>query len=86
MSAVEPTGGPTAGGTPVVVRGFGFTGATGVDFGPAPAPSYTVVSDSEIRTVSPPSPGPQTVVVSVTVPGPRTSTASDDDRFTYSPG
>ena len=86
VSSVEPGVGPTAGGTTVTVRGVGFTGATGVLFGSSPAPSFTVVSDTEVRTVSPPSPQAQTVPVYVTFPGDATSGAGNDDHFTYTRG
>lgn len=84
VTSVDPAGGPASGGTRVTVHGAGFTGATGVLFGSESADSFTVVSDSEVVAVSPPSPGPQTVAVSVVFHDGSTSTAEADDHFTYS--
>lgn len=42
-----------AAGTPVTIRGSGFTGAVGVAFDGVAAASFTVVSDTEITTVVP---------------------------------
>ncbi|MFR9753373.1 IPT/TIG domain-containing protein [Nocardia sp. 004] len=64
---IGPIGGPMAGGTPVLISGSGFTGATSVAFGAAPA-AFVVNSDSSISAVSPPNP-PGPAVVSVTTPG-----------------
>jgi hypothetical protein len=55
VTGLDPAHGPIAGGTTVMVSGRGFTGATAVTFGTAPA-EYTVVSDTVIRAVSPPNP------------------------------
>src|SRR5205814_590106 len=84
VTSVEPASGPASGGTKVTVRGAGFTGATGVLFGSESADSFTVVSDDELVATSPPSPGPETVVVSVVFRDGSTSTAEADDQFTYS--
>jgi hypothetical protein len=55
VTGLDPTHGPVAGGTTVLISGRGFTGATAVTFGTAPA-EYTVVSDTLIQAVSPPNP------------------------------
>lgn len=59
VSDVQPGGGPVAGGNTVTIRGTGFTGATRVRFGLFnPATTFTVVDDTRIDAVAPPSPGP----------------------------
>ena len=73
-----PDGGPSTGGTDVVISGSGFTGATAVSFGGTPAQSFTVDTDQEIDAVAPAGSG--TVPVKVTVGG-VTQTAAD---YTYS--
>ena len=63
IASLTPTSGPTAGGTVVDITGSGFTGATNVTFGGAPA-SFTVNSDSSITATTPANPaGPVAVVV-----------------------
>jgi hypothetical protein len=81
VAGVEPSEGPTAGGTAVTVRGAGFTGANGVLFGSTPSTNFTVVSDSEIRAVTPAADKAQTVPVSVTFPSGTTSASMAG--FTY---
>ncbi|NYI76624.1 IPT/TIG domain-containing protein [Nocardioides panzhihuensis] len=51
--SVEPNEGPAAGGTPVTVTGFGFTGVTGVTFDGAAGTAFSVVSDTEIAVTTP---------------------------------
>jgi hypothetical protein len=55
VTSLDPAHGPIAGGTTILISGRGFTGATAVTFGTARA-EYRVVSDTEIRAVSPPDP------------------------------
>ena len=63
-TALDPDGGPTGGGTPVLISGSGFSGVTAVDFGATPATSFKVIDDSTIEADSPPGTG--TVQISVT--------------------
>ena len=69
FTAFTPNSGPIAGGTSVVITGHGFTGATGVTFGPFTAASFTVDSDTQITAVTANSTGmgtpPQPCTVSV---------------------
>jgi hypothetical protein len=80
---VTPDVGPEAGGTTVTITGIGFTGATAVTFGAAPAPSITVVSDSQITATSPPGTGQ--VFVTVTGPGGTSAINQDLGVFHYTP-
>jgi hypothetical protein len=82
VTGLSPTAGATVGGTTVAIGGWGFTGATGVEFGSQAATSFTVNSDSSIKATSPAGSG--TVDVTVTTPG-GTSATSSADQFTYLP-
>ena len=80
IDEVTPDTGPTTGGTTVTIIGSCFTGATGVFFGTTAATSFTVISDTEIRAVSPAGTG----IVDITVVGSATcGDATLDDGFTY---
>ena len=80
VTSVSPNSGPTAGGTSVVISGTGFTGATEVDFGTGASVPFTVVSDGEITTTSPP--GSSIVSIRVITPAGE-SALSFHDVFTY---
>ncbi|MEU8509246.1 IPT/TIG domain-containing protein [Streptomyces brevispora] len=54
ISTVNPTQGPTTGGTTVTLTGTGMTGSTAVRFGSTNATSFTVSSATQIIAVSPP--------------------------------
>ncbi|WP_158609678.1 IPT/TIG domain-containing protein [Cellulomonas triticagri] len=65
---LDPTQGPTTGGTPVTITGTGLTGATGVSFGGTAGTGLVVDSDTQIRVTAPAhAAGPVDVVV--TLPG-----------------
>jgi outer membrane murein-binding lipoprotein Lpp len=83
VTAVSPTSGPVAGGTTVAVTGTGFTGATAVNFGSTPAPSFTVASDTWVSAVSPATDTADTVDITV-VTADGTSATSPADQFTTS--
>jgi hypothetical protein len=83
VTSVNPTSGPGAGGTSVVIAGSGFTGATAVSFGTTAATAYTVNSATQITATSPAGSG--TVDVEVTTSGGGTSAISAGDKFTYVP-
>jgi hypothetical protein len=80
VTGLNPTSGPTSGGTTVTIGGVNFDGASAVDFGTVPAASFTVVDSTTITAVSPVGSGP--VHVTVTTPA-GTSTTSSADLFTY---
>jgi hypothetical protein len=81
ITGISASVGPTAGGTSVIISGNGFTGATAVDFGGAPAHNYSVTSSSSISAVSPAAPA-GTVDITVTTPV-ATSAPSSADQFTF---
>ena len=83
ISSLSPAAGPTGGGTWVTVRGGALSRTSGVSFGGTAASKVEMVSDGELRALSPSHlPGP--VDVAVTTPG-GTSASTSADRFTYLP-
>ncbi|RME72790.1 MAG: hypothetical protein D6776_08100 [Planctomycetota bacterium] len=78
LSTLQPDSGLAVGGTPVTITGSGFGGASAVRFGPRTAASLQVVSDHEIRCVTPPGTG--VVPVYVTTP---TGTNATPLAFSY---
>lgn len=81
LLGISVSAGPAAGGTSVSISGTGFTNATGVSFGGAPAADFTVNNDNSITAISPGA-TPGTVDVTVTNAG-GTSAVSSSDRFTF---
>jgi hypothetical protein len=73
LTAVNPTSGPSAGGTKVTITGSGLTGVQTVDFGAHPATNVSVISDTSLNATSPPGTstetGPVTVDLTVTTLG-----------------
>ena len=68
FTAIAPTYGRTAGGTSVTITGTNFvTGATAVTFDGVAAPTFTVVSATQITATTPADAGAATVTV--TTPG-----------------
>jgi hypothetical protein len=83
IDAISPSGGPTTGGTVVVISGSGFTNATRVRFGSLPATSFNIVSDNEIDALAPPrAAGVYDIVVNTSGGG--TSPLGGADQFLYS--
>jgi large repetitive protein len=85
VSGVSPSSGPQTGGTPVVITGSGFAGATEVDFASFKvlAGSFTVnPAGTSISLNSPAASAPGTVNVTV-VTSAGTSTISSVNQFTY---
>lgn len=56
-ATLTPDHGPATGGTWVTITGPHLTGTSAVRFGSRPAARYTVVSDSQIRALTPPGAG-----------------------------
>jgi hypothetical protein len=82
VTGISPASGPAAGGNTVTITGTDFTGASTVNFGSAPATSFTVNSDTQI-TASVPAGTAGTVDVLVSAPGAVTSATSAADQYTY---
>ncbi|MEI7743554.1 MAG: IPT/TIG domain-containing protein [Chloroflexota bacterium] len=83
VTAISPAGGPSTGGTPVVITGTGFdtsSGGTTVAFGSSAATGVTCASTTSCTATSPSGSG--TVDVVVTASG-QPSAISAADRFTY---
>jgi hypothetical protein len=76
---LSPDKGPTAGGTAVVITGSAFSGAEKVSFGGVEV-AFTVVSDKEITTTSPPAGEAGHVDVTVTTPQ---GTSTKNGHFEY---
>ncbi len=81
VTQVNPSSGPTAGGTSVTITGTNFTGATGVAFGSTAATSVAVNSATQI-TATAPAGTAGTVDVTVTTPS-GTSPTGAADQYTY---
>jgi hypothetical protein len=81
VTAVNPSAGPLAGATPVIISGTNFQGVTTVAFGATPAASFIYIGSASISAVSPAGTG--TVNVMVTTPL-GTSAITVADQFTYS--
>jgi hypothetical protein len=82
VTAVSPPSGPSSGCTSVKLSGWGFSTATGVNFGSVPAMTFNVVSDSEILAIAPPGSG----TVDVTVASATSSSSpTPSDEYTYDP-
>jgi hypothetical protein len=82
VTGVNPNRASLSGGVSITISGANFEGVTAVQFGTAPASSFTVDSPTSITAVAPAGTG----VVDVTVTTPvATSAARPPDRFTYVP-
>ncbi|MEQ4299916.1 IPT/TIG domain-containing protein [Plantactinospora sp. B6F1] len=79
VTGLDPTSGPTSGGTTVTITGTGFTGATGVTLDGVPGTDFTVnPAGTTITVVTPPNAaGP--AEVAVTFP----AGTAEDGTFSY---
>ncbi|MFB8349045.1 IPT/TIG domain-containing protein [Streptomyces niveus] len=78
ISTINPSQGPTTGGTTVTLTGTGMTGSTAVRFASTNATSFTVNSATQITAVSPPRAAGAAAVVVVHPTG-----NSNSVTFTY---
>jgi hypothetical protein len=83
ITKISPSSGPSTGGTTVTITGQGFTGATGVTFGPLAGTDLTVVNATTITVVSPAESGVRSI--HVTTPN-GTSAQTTADNYTFTSG
>jgi phospholipase C len=81
VKRLEPSEGPSSGGTSVAITGSGFTGVTAVTFGSSAATSFEVSSKTSIVAVSP-AEAAGTVQLTVTTPN-GTSAISKANQFKF---
>ena len=81
VTGINPTSGPTGGGTAVTITGTNFAGTPTIKFGANAATNISVVTSSQITATSPAG-SAATVDVTVTTPG-GTSATGAADQFTY---
>jgi hypothetical protein len=84
ITGVSPNTGPKTGTTLVTITGKYFTGAISVQFGGAPATTFSVTSDTSITARAPVGAANQVVDVIVTTPGGMTPIVPTD-QYTYGP-
>ncbi|BCV23432.1 IPT/TIG domain-containing protein [Gelria sp. Kuro-4] len=80
ITALNPTSGPSAGGTEVTITGSNFDLGIRVDFGDVPATNVTRVSDTELTAITPEH---DLGAVDVTVTNPDGSTFTLPDAFSF---
>lgn len=69
IDKITPSYGPATGGTAVTLSGYGLEETTAVDFGSAPAQSFTVNLDGSVTAIAPPEvPGETIVPIRATTP------------------
>jgi hypothetical protein len=84
VTGVQPSTGPSAGGSSVTISGTNLAGVTAVEFGGANAKSFKVESETAIHAVSPAGAG--TVDITVTTPAGTSATgAADEYLYTLGP-
>jgi sugar lactone lactonase YvrE len=81
VTSLDPTSGPIAGGTSVVITGTNLAGATAVSFGGTPASGFTIKSNTQITATAPAEPAGTVDVTVSTAAG--TSSSNAGDQYTY---
>src|SRR6267143_397740 len=82
VTSINPTAGPTSGGTVVTINGTNFNNSgLAVRFGSTQSASVTFVSDTQIRATSPAGAAGTVHITVTTAAG--TSAATAADQFTY---
>ncbi|MDI3538429.1 MAG: hypothetical protein PWQ13_452 [Bacillota bacterium] len=84
ITSIDPTSGPSSGGTKVTITGSGFDPGVRVEFGVVEAASVTRISDGELTAITPEH-DLGTVAVIVTNPDGSTFTLPDAFTFTGPP-
>ncbi|MEV6317058.1 IPT/TIG domain-containing protein [Streptomyces sp. NPDC051776] len=79
VTQISPDTGPVSGGTTVTLTGSNLLGATAVRFGATSAPSFTVVSDTQVTATAPASSAGAVAVTAITPGGTSTPTVT----YTY---
>src|SRR5207249_5111901 len=82
VTSINPTSGPTGGGTSVTITGTGFVTGSTVSFGAIAAPGVVVNSSTQITVPSPATLTPATVDVTVTNSA-GTPATSGAEQLTY---
>ena len=82
VDGLNPSGGPTAGGTSVIITGTGFRGVSSVMFGTTAA-SFTVNSATQITATAPSSESAIPVNVTVTNPAGTSSISGSGNDYSY---
>jgi hypothetical protein len=80
VTGINPGNGAAGGGDTVTISGSGFSSVSVVNFGAAPAASFSFISDTQIIAVSPPGSGMVDITVQ-TAAG--TSPTGAGDQFTF---
>src|SRR5699024_5663545 len=83
VTSIEPSSGPSAGGTVVTIHGHGFDNVKGVLFGLMPAGSVTVAGPPTLPATAPAGLGTVNVVV---ITGHAASRSAPALQFTYTGG
>ncbi|HKK92073.1 MAG TPA: IPT/TIG domain-containing protein, partial [Longimicrobiales bacterium] len=82
VTSITPSGGNTAGGTPVTIAGTGFASGATVTFGGAAATNVVRIDSTTITATTPANPAG---VVDVEVTNPDAQTGTLVDGYTYAP-
>lgn len=86
IASVTPSFGPAGGGTPVTIKGTGFSAGATVTIGAASATSVSVVNATTITCITPPGTAGKLVAVQVSVATPSPDSTIKADGFYYSTG
>ncbi len=85
VTSVSPNSGSLKGGNIVAIRGTGFKGTTSVQFGSNQTPFFSVVDDTLLYVIVPPSTEGPIAVTVTNAYGTSSAVNSVSDRYTYLP-
>jgi len=80
--SISPSGGPLAGGTPVIITGSGFTGTTDVRFGEISGTGLSIFNDTQLTIITPPH-AEGSVFISITTPAGTGISPDPSTMFNY---